>query len=416
MRKISLIAAASMLVLPALAQAKPLNELLAANGGVLGAKEASPAKVSYSNGANNGLMMDFGDSTLRSNLGLQSVFSFNDPEGGEDSTSFDVRNARLELAGSVMNGEFGWVVSNDFGSTNTDSAGSGSTLQDAYFDWNLCEGEGIRFGQFKTGYGHQWNVSYAAQQFIDRSNVTELFNINRQGGIAYFGNIGDFGRHSLGLFNGSQVREGNATEGVNTGGNDNKVMGVYDISFNLAGDYDRSYEGAPMGGDLSAGMGASVYYGQGDATLGDFASDFDNYGANVDLGLRSGEFSFQAEGFYAGQNWDQETAAGVDGYDNFGLYAQAGYFVVPTEWEVAGRFGWISFDDDFAGFNSQSGLFTVPTGVDNQYEINLVVSYYINGHNLKFQTGPSWVINQAQDDNADDTTDFRYQAGLMGHF
>ena len=47
MRKFSLLAVASLLVLPVVAQAKPLNELLAANGGVLGMKEASPAKVSY---------------------------------------------------------------------------------------------------------------------------------------------------------------------------------------------------------------------------------------------------------------------------------------------------------------------------------------------------------------------------------
>jgi hypothetical protein len=100
------------------------------------------------------------------------------------------------------------------------------------------------------------------------------------------------------------------------------------------------------------------------------------------------------------------------------LYAQGGYFVVPQEWEVAARFGWVTFDEDFAGnlgrTNGLTPSLSTTTGLDDVYEVNAVVAYYINGHNLKVMTGPSWLISNPK--SGEDTTDFRYQVGLFGYF
>lgn len=403
MRKFGFIAAASLLVLPAISQAKPLNELLAEKGGVLGAKEASPAKVSY----NNGVLMDFGDATVKTNLGLQALYSYYDLDGGTDRSSFDVRNTRLELEGTIMNGEFKWVVSNDFGSTNTDNFNSGSDLQDAYLMWNVCDTDALVMGQWKTPYGRQWNTHYANLQFIDRSVVSDSFTLGRQAGVGYAGQLGDMGSHSIGVFNGNSTVEG-FSEGQNLPGRDNKVMVAYGVGLNLIGDYDRGYEGDPMGtSDLALGLGGGAYFGQAELISGDFQTDADEYGAAIDMGLRVSGISAQVEAFYAGGKWDEDIA-GQDSFDNYGLYASAGFFFVPSEWEVAGRFGWIRYDD------SASAAFY--NGVENLYEVNAVVSYYINGHNLKFMTGPSWIITEFEDNNSDDVTDFRYQAGFFGHF
>lgn len=404
MRKIGFIAAASLLVLPAISQAKPLNELLAEKGGVLGAKEASPAKVSY----NNGVVMDFGDATVKTNVGLQTLYSYYDWDGtAEDSSSFDVRNTRLELEGTLMNGEFKWVVSNDFGSSNTDSWNTGSELQDAFLMWNWCDTDALVMGQWKTPYGREAGTHYANLQFIDRSGVSDAFTLGRQAGVGYAGQLGEMGSHTIGVFNGESVVDG-FSEGQNLPGRDNKVLAVYGIGLNLIGDYDRSYEGdVTTSSDLSLGIGAGGYYGQVEVVSGDFKTDADEFGASVDAGLRVGGFSAQTEFFYAGGKWDEDVA-GEDAFDNFGMYASAGYFVVPGTWEVAGRFGWISYDD------SASAAFY--DGIEDQYEVNAVLSYYINGHNLKFMTGPSWVMTKFADDSADDLTDFRYQAGFFGYF
>ena len=412
MRKIGFIAAASLLILPAVSHAKPLNELLAEKGGVLGAKaEASPAKVSYM----DGLRMDFGNATLNANVGVQTLVSYYDEDtkavtgpGRNDRTSFDVRNTRLELGGSVLDNEFEWVVSNDFGSFNTDSGDSGSTLLDAFIKWNACDEYGLIAGQYKTPSGLAWNIPYWEQQFIDTSIATQAFNLGRQAGVGFWGNVGDVGTHSVGIFNGNSSVDG-VSEGQNTGGVDNRVLGVYAISFDVAGDYDRSYEGDPMNtADLAATLGASAYYGQAklqdDVTL----AEADGYGATVDFALRTGGLSWQTEAYYAGIKFDEELANGEDSVANFGLYSQLGYFFVPSEWEGALRFGWVSYDSD-----STDLLYS---GIEDQYEVNAVVSYYINGHALKFQTGPSWVFTKFADDGADDASDFRYQAGLFGHF
>ena len=402
MRKLSFIAAASLLVLPAVSQAKPLNELLAEKSGVLGGKESAPAKVTY----NDGLKMDFGNASLAANVGLQTLFTVNDfdNKSGDpraDNTSFDVRNTRLELAGETLDGEFSWLVTNDFGSFNTESDDEGSTLLDAVFNWHVCEEYGFRMGQYKTPSGLQWNVPYWSLQFIDTARVTQAFNLGREAGVGFFGKVGDVGMHEVGVFNGlSNV--GGVQEGESANHFEKKVIGVYGISFDLAGDYDRSYEGDPMNtSDFAATMGASAYYGQAEGDAG----DVDQYGATVDFALRSAGASFQAEGFYGASSFDDNLPSGEDSVDNFGLYAQGGFFFNPA-WEVAGRFGWISFDDEVGAALG---------GIDNEYEINAVVSYYLDGHNLKIQTGPTWVISQLQDDTADDLTDFRYQLMVAGH-
>jgi len=402
MRKLSFIAAAGLLVIPAVSQAKPLNELLAEKSGVLGGKESSPAKVTY----NNGLKMDFGNASLSANVGLQTLFTVNDYDNKSgdptpDNTSFDARNTRLELSGETLDGEFSWHVSNDFGSFNTDTGDEGSTLLDAYFNWHVCEEYGFKMGQYRTPSGLQYNVPVYSQQFIDRARVAQAFALGYQAGVGYYGSLGDMARHEVGVFNGLSNVDG-TLEGANTGGRDNKVLGVYGISFDLTGDYDRSYEGDPMNtSDMAATLGASAYYGQAEGDAG----DVDQYGATLDFALRASGASFQAEGFYGGTGFDDELPSGEDTVDSFGLYAQGGFFFDP-KWEVAGRFGWISFDDEVGAALG---------GVDNEYEINAVVSYYLDGHNLKIQTGPTWVISQLQDDEADDLTDFRYQLMVSGH-
>lgn len=402
MRKLSFIAAASLLMLPAVSHAKPLNELLAEKSGVLGAKEASPAKVSY----NNGLNMDFGNASLTANVGLQTLFTVNDYDNKSgdptpDNTSFDVRNARLELGGTTLDGEFGWFVSNDFGSYNTDTFDSGSTLLEAVFNWHVCDEYGFLMGQWKTPSGLQFNVPYWANQFIDSSNVANAFSLGYQAGLGYYGKLGDSGWHEVGIFNGLSNIAG-TQEGANTGGLDNKVMGVYSINFSVMGDYDRSYEGDPnISSDMAMTVGGSAYYGQAEGSAG----DVDQFGASADFALRQGGASFQTEAFYGGTSFDENLPNGEDSADNFGLYVQGGYFFDPM-WEVAARFGWIALDDNVGELLG---------GIDNEYEVNVVLSYYLNGHNLKIQTGPSWVVTQLIDDTADDLTDFRYQLMVAGH-
>lgn len=409
MRKLSLIAAASLLI-PVAAQAKPLNELLL-DKGVLGAsdvkKDAGPGRLTY----DDGVKLEFPSAGAKWNLNvrMQQVYSYYDYEGLPDRHSFDARNVRLDLGGSIMNDEFSWKLTNDF-TKDTDSYSSGSKLQDAYIDWHACPECNIRAGQWATPFGRQWMDDNQNLQFIDRSIATDFFSMGRQEGFGYYGSIGDSYFHQLALFNGNSTGEG-----LNTGGVDNRLLVVYNGALDLIGHYDRSYEGDPGNTDGSLGLGFSAFYGDANATATSgqtIVSDtYDQYGVALDLGYRGEGASFQIEGFYKGWSFDNATFNGDDSADFFGLYVQGGYFFVPQEWEIAARFGWIDLDDDVSQFISSN------TGVANYtdaYELNFVLSYYLNGHNLKIMTGPSWVIGD--NEAADDVTDFRYQLGLFGYF
>jgi len=410
MRKLSLLAAAGLLA-PIGAHAKPLNELLLEKGAALGAesKDAGPGRVTY----NKGTVLEVPSAgfSMKLNVGVQEVASFNDPEDGEDTFSFDTRNTRLDLRFTGGNGTWGGRVLYDF--TKNSDNGGGATLQDGYLSYTPCEGNKFVFGQWATGHGSQWNIENQNLEFVDRSLVTDAFTFGRQEGVGYQGNIGDTFSHQLAIYNGNSTVNGSA-EGQNTGGLDNKVFGVYNAALDLVGDYDWSYEGDPTGADFSMGLSASGYYGQGEVsglTSGGVAIpgvDFDQYGAGVGLAARGGGFAFAAEGFYQGVGLDIDSDN--DTFNNFGAYAQLGYFIVPESLDIAGRFGWISFDED-----APVTLFRRVGGdtVTDVYEVNVVVGYYIMGHQLKVITGPKWLV--ADTEGSDDITDFSYEAGIFGY-
>jgi hypothetical protein len=416
MRKLSLIAAASLLV-PVAAQAKPINELLL-DKGVLGAadmkKDAGPARLTYDNGAT--LEFPSAGAKWKMNVRLQSVYTFNDVKRGDDIHSFDARNVRLDLGGSILNDEFSFKVTNDF-TKDSDTGTEGSKLQDAYIDWHACPECNIRAGQWMTPYGRQWMTENHNLQFIDRSIAGQTFNFGRQEGVAYYGSLGDSFRHQVALFNGTNIGEGQ-----NTGGTDNKFLAMYNASFDVMGSYDRGFEGDVGMSDGSAGFGFSAYYGQGDFGLntgeGFVGSETDRYGAAVDFGYRGGGFSFQAEGFYEGWKFDDGFLAGdEDTAANWGFYVQTG-LMLSEQLEAAGRFSWVTMDENVAGVRSlrTAGGRVLDGFAENYYEVNAVLNYYLNGHNLKIQTGPSWLFGDDEVAGSRDIKDFRYQVGLMGYF
>jgi len=411
MRKLSLIAAASLLV-PVAAQAKPLNELLL-DKGVLGAadmkKDAGPARLTYDNGAT--LEFPSAGAKWKMNARLQSVYTYTDAEEGADSHSFDARNVRLDLGGSVLNDEFSFKLTNDF-TKDTDSGTSGSKLQDAYIDWHACPESNVRAGQWMTPFGRQWMTENHNLQFVDRTAAAQAFNFGRQEGVGYYGTLADSYTHQLAVFNGNSSING-VSEGQNTGGFDNKLLVVYNGAFDVLGSYDRGYEGDPTMSEGSAGFGFSGFYSQDNiSATGEsaFSTGADQYGAAVDFGYRGGGMSFQVEGLYRGFSFDDVSFGGDDSADFFATYVQGG-IMVAENMELAARFGWIDLDEDVSRVLAASANSAVVT---DGYEVNASLNYYLNGHNLKVMTGPTWII--ADNEGQDDVTDFRYQVGLFGYF
>lgn len=379
MRKLGLVAAASLAVLPCITDAN------AADTG---------AKVYYKEGTR----IETADVDMKINLQIQPRFTFSDAdEGGRrdagiddsvgDTTSFDLRRVRIEFSGNVLDKQFSYKIKTDLRS----DAG-GSDLKEAWLQWN-SDAANMRWGQFKAPFSRQENVSSTSLYFIDRSAVSDFFAPSYQPGAMLHGPVAEGVNYYVGAYNGQSDGEGRNRPGV-----DNKLAVDAALTANF-GDYgSRGVEG-DMRADTSSTAfttGAAIIYGQAESeTIG---SDYDHFDLNVDAGMRSNGLDLQTDFFYSTADFD-EVAGDAGEPDLFGFYAQGSYNL-NKEWGVGARFGYFEPDEDISD-------------IDDQEEYNLVVNYFLNGHWLKLQTGVTFEVTNFAD--GDDVSDFRFETQLAGY-
>lgn len=390
MRKLTILAAASLLALPVASEAKPLNELLAQKGVIAG--EGSGGRLHY----NGGTRLEFPDAgvDMQLNVIMKALYSYSDFDessgtGRPDTSSFDVPLVRLQASGNMMNGKYSYMLQNDFNGSNDDANGKDSDLRDAYFQWNGSDSLAVRMGQFKVPFGRQQTAYDETLQMVNRGLVNGEFNYGRSQGVMAMGAMGS-ANYALGLFNGDS-----AGEGINNAGVDNNHLGALRVTTDI-GDYgSRSSEGDyGQTGNTAGTVGLAGVYGQGNDGLG---NDYDEFALNADVGVRCHGMSVQGEYFYRSMDFDGSGSS----IDDNGFYVQAGYFVVPQEWEVAARFGMNMFD------NSSS--------VDNETEYAFVVNRYLDGHNLKVQTGVTWYNTDFNASGTSDLTDMVADVQVAGY-
>ncbi len=383
MRKLSLIVAAGAFLVPAISQAKPLNDLLMEKG-VIADDAGQSGQLSYKNGTRLTFGNDF-DAQL--NLLLQTRLEHHDRDGGPDTTGFNVERARFILGGNMLEDEWSYYLQNDFvGTTDAGSDGKASSeLKDMWVQHNGGDWMKIRVGQFKTPYSRQFLASDSSLQIMDRSLVTDLFDLDRQQGAMIHG--GEDGiNYYLGLFNGESDDEGR-----NRFPQDPDMQGVAMLTWS-----SENYGSRTMEGDINhtddMGWTAGVSGAYGSGTSG--GDDFDKLDANADVGMRMNGLSLQGEFFFSNLDFD---VAGET--DDMGFYAQIGYFFTDMI-EGAFRFSLLEPDDD-------------ASDLDDAQEYMFGLGYYINGHNLKVLASAGFVEENVSE--GDDLTDARYQLELTGY-
>ena len=399
MRKLSLLAAAGLLAVAMTAKAESLDDILASNG-VLATSSAAPAKLSYA----DGVKIEAPDAgfDMKINLLIQATASYTDYEnaserGLNDKTSFDIPRARLIFGGNLLNGEVSYFLQADFVGNqndatddNTDDTGDTSELKDAWLRWNWNKDIGLQMGQFKVPFGRQELVNDHLLQFISRSQASDDFTPGRDRGSMISGKTGDIG-YALGVFNGQSDGEN-----FNTAGVDPDLQGGGQVYFSSSNYGSRKSEGdyeQTEGVGFTAGVSSDVMQGTNDG------DDFTLVEVAGDAGLRSEGLSLQAEYFWASYDPD-----GGDNSNNTGYYAQAGYMVVPKEWEVAGRFSGVNPDSDGS-----------PLGSNDQYQYALAINRFYNGPNLKLTLQATFDQTDGNGEE-EDTLDQVYEAQVSGYF
>jgi phosphate-selective porin OprO and OprP len=376
MRKIVLLVAAA-LILPAVSQAKTLEDILVEKG-VITKSEAQSAKggiggnVTYSN---EGTRFDFPSAgfTTGFQVFMQEAYTFtdNDEDAGESNdSSFDVKKARLALSGTALHEEFSYMLNADFvGDSDEDADGnseSSASLKDAYLRWHACDNGWVQMGQFKTGLTRQVNSvvnSSGRQMFADTSVAASYFDLGRQQGASGQWTFSD-GMIVLGagIFNGESTGEGENRTGVDT-----HHTGVVNLRVNALGKMD-SYTEGDIGWtqDMALSFGA----GYANSSIDAGADNVDVNTIAVDANLKFKGLGLHAEYFYGDQD---------DGDINpSGFYAQAGYFIDPKTLELAAGYSMIECDDGTAG--------GICSGNDNVNEAKFGINYYwTESHNIKAQ-------------------------------
>lgn len=392
MRKVTTVALALLLV-PGISQAKTLEELLVEKGVV---SESDLRSGTHHGGAKvywkKGSRLEFPDNgfTAQINTQLQPRYEYTDNDDAENTSSFTLERARIEVEGTVLNSEFAYRISNDF----TDNPGiDGSGLLDAYIEWSPCDTGGLRMGQFRSAIGRQFLNTPDRLQFADRSVVTDAFALGFQTGVAGHTSLADGNVTLQGqFFNGESDGEGRNLPGVDT-----NHTAVVSARANLLGEIDSLTEGdIDWTDELAMDVGAAFAFS--DKTVG--GVDYDDQTLSADFNVKASGASLHGEFF-----WRDEDATDAE---PMGFYAQAGYFFMPKTFEVAVRGSYLDCDDGLAETGNCAGN-------DDISSAEVSLNYFFWKHYLKAQLGYAFV-QESPTDNGEDIESNRVVFQVSSYF
>jgi hypothetical protein len=233
--------------------------------------------------------------------------------------------------------------------------------------------------------------------FPDLSEADYAFNLPRSIGAHVSGKFGPLSYHAAVL---NSIRALDAPGQQNFG---SQIGALGRLEFDILKPYGY-YETSPKPvSEPQLSVGAAVAYNpiDGSSSFQNLVSGDTTTNVTLDLGFRTGGFSFQAAGYYRLDNY---TTPGQSTGNDWGYYSQAGYYVVPQKLELAGRISGVEFDTlNVAGVYRKTTAYTAG------------LNYYVYGHNLKFQTDYSYLDNQrfSGQSRARDAHRFRFQTQIL---
>ena len=328
---------------------RSISEYLAQDG------DARGANVSHKKG--DGFGFATGDGFFSMWLGglFQTWYVGMDNDKSRDTNSIVVPQARIDISGNAFDPNFTYRFEINLGSDSL----TGGVL-DLWGNWEAMEGVQVKFGQMKVPFGRQMMTYQGDLQFGSRSVLSDVFTpawdlgvmawdavATQEGGEPFFD-------YYVGLFNG---------DGRNVGGNDNNWMAVaLRASVHPLGwvgyeesDFEQS--------EVKFAVGASYYHTNNrPGGTSDSTTKTDNWG--VDAVVKWNGLYFVWEYFNSNMNMKNSPRL-----VNWGWYAQAGFLVPNSNFEIIGRYGFGSWDQD--------------TGLDETQEIALGFAYYFDGHPFK---------------------------------
>jgi hypothetical protein len=297
------------------------------------------------------------------------------PGGDEDFTGgFQMRRTRIGAAGTVFSKDLSFRILGDF--SRSDGV---FRLQDAYGDYKLSETLTARWGQFKTQFLHEDNVSDALQLMVDRSAVAAVFGQDRTQGIELMHRTEQF-RASGSYNDGMRALNTDFDNGGAVPGGEADFAFSGKLEWKWAGDWKRFSDFTSFRGSDYAGLlGGAAHYQSGGETGGPTA-DTELLSYTIDASIEGD--GWNAFGAVVGRNIDTAGAT----FDDYGLLAQAGFFV-SEQTELFARYDIVMPDEDRAAT------------ADPFSSITLGANYYLSpkSHAAKFSADVVWYPDSQAD-------------------
>ena len=391
MRKLIMLTAI-MLLVPAVSQAKTLEELLVEKGVITkgeaaAASASAPGSVSYA----KGVRWEFSDKKVSGKLStmIRTRWTFTDYDKDDsahtkNTSSFDVTQARLIASGDVLDKEFSYFLQGDFVGDSSSDGKKSASLKDAYITYHACDWADVAMGQHKTGISRQFNTSDVDLQFPDYSVVSDYFSLGRQAG-AWFSTKSPDAPLTLAaaIYNGESDGEGTNKSGLDT--NHTAVLNARFDTGTINPFVESDIDGTQ---DLAASFGVAAAFSDAKNDLIGAGSTADNsvFTLDVDAIAKYQGWSFAAEYFYRSIDSDQVS----EKINPSGFYAQAGYFVDP-QIELAARYGYLTCDN-----GAGPGLCA---GNESVKSVDVSANYYFLGNQLKAQL--AWALLSENPENSD---------------
>ncbi|MDB4835347.1 OprO/OprP family phosphate-selective porin [Cyclobacteriaceae bacterium] len=308
----------------------------------------------------------------------------------EPTVKFLVRRYRLKFGGFVYDKRLRYKM--ELGISNRDQGNfknaaynsySSNIVLDAVLKYKFNKHWDFWFGQTKLPGNRERVVSSANLQFVDRSRVNSLFNIDRDAGIQLHGEYGGDNFMIRPKFAISTGEGRNITSNSFGGLSYTTRLEILPLgkfegkkADYVLSDLDRqSKPKIAFGFTYNYNDGAARQGGQ----LGYFVTDTitGKVGSN-DLQVFFADMIFKYKGFSLLTEYANKWGNKVDNLDRQfttgqGFMASAGY-LFKNNFEVAGRYTFTDGDDDIYSSTSE------------RTEYTLALSKYLVGHNLKIQT------------------------------
>jgi phosphate-selective porin OprO/OprP len=406
------------------AGAKTLEDVLKEKGVITEAdyKEVTKSKpLDYKLG--KGFTFTSPDEKFQLSLGgrLQARYTLTDIDvptsTTNDSSKWEVRRMKMWMNGYAYTKDLTYLLQVDF-----TQGSSSKLLEHAYFNYRLLDEVQILAGQTKIPFGRQWLNSSGAQQFVDRSAVSDAFRPGYDAGVKLNGDLfAGLATYEFGVYGGagqSTVRTSSdnaiaARATVNPFGKmayaesdlDQSAKPLLSVGANYFGDTlkaTRSGATATPPNTTTLETNNLNFTGtSGWLTSTAITSKF-TASEKLDVNLYGFDAAFKWMGFSAQGEYLLGQAEGVTSGNILraqGFYAQAGYCIIPKTLEAAIRYSYLDPNRDAAN--------------DLQIDTQGALSYYFNKHNLKLQGDVTNSHKQLTTGGPTDDMIYRLQAQVI---